>query len=770
MLKFKFTKTRKIFIFLIFLSEFACSQNTSATWCFGDSVCLKFLNGLPILLPNSSMTQFEGCSSISNHLGDLIYYTNGVDVWNRKHQKMPNGFGLMGNVSSCQSVLSVKQPGNDSIYYLFTTDNDNGNNGLKYSTINIFLDSGYGDIVSKNIMLEPKTCEKLSACLHSNGIDKWIVTQSFPSMKLHTYLLTSSGLNTNPIISNIAGMPNSNLGYVAAGGLKFNLGGNMLAMAMHNPGQFWLLNFNKSSGTFQSIGEIQGYDDFGAYNVEFSPSGQFLYATNQHEFEIYQWDVSSSNLTTIQTSKQTFPTQYLGASYSCGLQLAPDGKIYYARSDCKWLGVIQNPDSAGTKCAFINKGFFCGTSKPVLEGLPNYDVSEISFVKINNYCFGDTTLFTVFDSANYISLSWDFGDPGSGTFNLATTPVASHYYSLVGKYFAKLIREKNIAPMFDTVLYEINISYKPMGFLGVDTLLCNGQSINLATSSLYNNYSWSNGSNNPIINVNTSGSYMLTVNQSGCVGNDTINISFQNCILPIINFSSSDSTFCDKNCIDFFDLSLNNPSIWSWNFTGATPSVSTLQNPSGICYNSYGNFDVQLIACNSFGCDTLLMSNFINEYQLPATPQLSVSNDTIYCNTPNVNYAWFNVNNTNQILATTNYFVPNINGNYYVIITDSLQCSVPSTVVPISIGLEDLFLINNLCFYQQSENAIIFENITSKDQYFFELFDAKGKIIITSTVSQDKTQVKMGSKLTIGIYTVRIFNQHENKVYKIWLF
>ncbi|NCP45374.1 MAG: T9SS type B sorting domain-containing protein, partial [Flavobacteriales bacterium] len=67
---------------------------------------------------------------------------------------------------------------------------------------------------------------------------------------------------------------------------------------------------------------------------------------------------------------------------------------------------------------------------------------------------------------------------------------------------------------------------------------------------------------------------------------------------------------CIGSCITFNDLSAGTPTSWAWSFINGTPTSSTNQNPT-ICYDSIGTFDVQLIVSNSFGTDTLLISNYI---------------------------------------------------------------------------------------------------------------------------------------------------------------
>jgi gliding motility-associated-like protein len=77
-----------------------------------------------------------------------------------------------------------------------------------------------------------------------------------------------------------------------------------------------------------------------------------------------------------------------------------------------------------------------------------------------------------------------------------------------------------------------------------------------------------------------------------------------NCLKPIANFTLSDSEICVGECINFFDLSTNNPNAWSWIFDGVVPNTSNLKNPTNICYNTAGGFNVTLTANNTFGAST----------------------------------------------------------------------------------------------------------------------------------------------------------------------
>src|SRR6185295_9203182 len=134
------------------------------------------------------------------------------------------------------------------------------------------------------------------------------------------------------------------------------------------------------------------------------------------------------------------------------------------------------------------------------------------------------------------------------------------------------------------------------------TILCIGDTFILDAGNAGAAFSWSNGSNSQTIAVTDSNTYSVTVSNSGCKNTDSISVSFIDCtLLPQPGLSVPDPTICEKFCLDYTDQSTNNPTSWLWTFAGGNPSTSTLQNPTQICYNLPGVYDVTLTASNAFG-------------------------------------------------------------------------------------------------------------------------------------------------------------------------
>ncbi|MEP7220629.1 MAG: hypothetical protein ABI876_17010, partial [Bacteroidota bacterium] len=77
------------------------AQKENFKWYFGNKGAIDFSGGTPVEAPASRMFTQEGCSSIADPVtGELLFYTDGVTVWNRVHDVMRNGLGLSGHFSS----------------------------------------------------------------------------------------------------------------------------------------------------------------------------------------------------------------------------------------------------------------------------------------------------------------------------------------------------------------------------------------------------------------------------------------------------------------------------------------------------------------------------------------------------------------------------------------------------------------------------------------------------------------------------------------------
>ena len=159
--------SRIFLIAILFVPLLSTSQQQAAIWYFGDRAGLDFTTGVPIVLNDGALDTLEGCATISDAMGNLLFYTDGSTIWGSNHIPMPNGAGLLGDSSSSQSAIIVPAPDNVDIYYVFTVTFQAYPEGANYSVVDMSLNGGLGDVVTKNVALFAPAAEKLTAVQHA---------------------------------------------------------------------------------------------------------------------------------------------------------------------------------------------------------------------------------------------------------------------------------------------------------------------------------------------------------------------------------------------------------------------------------------------------------------------------------------------------------------------------------------------------------------------------------------------------------------------------
>ncbi|MBK8845766.1 MAG: T9SS type A sorting domain-containing protein [Bacteroidetes bacterium] len=741
-----------LLIGVLSIAQLAIAQKEAWNWYFGNTCALNFSTGAPLPLFNSIMNQYEGSSSISDATGNLLFYTDGVIVVDSTHAIMPNGTGLMGNSSANQSALIIPNPGNPSKYYLFS----NSTFSLYFSEVDMTLNGGKGDVVlaTKNTLVNPSCSEKLAGVKHANGVDFWVMVHGTGNSTFYAYLVSAAGVTLTPVTTSIGIV---DIG--AIGQMQFSPDGKKCAFGTYGgTNNCGIFDFDAATGIVSNPIDIPVSNQ--VYGLSFSPNSRFLYrGHNPFGSAIYQYDCNAGSAAAVIASEVL-----VGSGFSNDeghLQIGPDNKVYLARDGLSNLGVIEYPDSPGVACGFNAVGpslggKFCGL------GLPNFQSAFFNNnAQIENFCLGDTTTFVVSDSVILAAVSWNFGDPGSGPLNTSFNYSAAHYYSAAGTYNVQLI-VVYLNLSIDTLVYPITIYPAPQPNLGPDSTLCIGQSYMLDPGA-FNTYLWSNGSTAGNITTLNSGTYTVTVTDiNGCKSADSVALIYTACANVIVNIAANDSLFCDKNCIDFTDLTQNSPYSWMWYFTGASPATSTDQNPQNICYNNYGTFDVTLVACNNVGCDSVVFPAFITEFQLPVAPVATLNNNVL-SSTSAFSYQWFIVGDT-TVYSTAQTYTPTVSGNYYVLIADSNGCQVPSNVVGFYLGISQLNQSDMVLFPNPAGNSLYIQTgVVTNSAITITIYDASGRIVYNQQqlLQGVNGQLKIDLKnISSGLYTLEVVQKN----------
>lgn len=599
----KYILTTCFFINIVF----AFAQKQTNIWYFGNRVGLDFNQTPPLALSNGTANSREGSAAMSDNNGKLLFYTNGIVVQNRKHETMPNGNGLLGELSSTNNTVIVPMPGNDSMYYLFTIGSAFQEEPVfSYNIIDMKDDGGFGSVVTKNVVVIDTVLEKIAAIRHCNNRDVWIVIQKWNSDKYYSYLLTAAGLNTTPVVSGtglvITGQINNSIGT-----LKFSSKGNKLA-ACHafDNDAVQLMDFDNTTGVISNsliiqpntIPHLPNY--IGVYGAEFSPDGKLLYVSaNNSDTDpstLYQFDITSNNAATILASKQIIAQT--APWFAGGLQLASDQKIYMTMWNDTALSVIENPNTYGPGCNFVFNKIYVGPagSFPLQFGLPTFmqsyfdtTASPYDFSRTGN-CFDLNVSFTINRLSGIDSVKWNFGDMSQSQ---ALQP--THTYITPGFYDVQLIVYKvDCSGLNDTITRKIWIADSGK-FLGPDTSSCNVLTLQIGVEEIFGvNYLWNTGFNGSKITTTGFGDYWLEMEQNGCKVRDTIKVSSRP--KPTVSLGA-DTDICKYKPVILRTVSSNyNSYLWSTGET--TPSIQV---------NQIGTYHVTVSQNSCEASDTILV-------------------------------------------------------------------------------------------------------------------------------------------------------------------
>ncbi|MEL6811586.1 MAG: T9SS type A sorting domain-containing protein [Bacteroidota bacterium] len=324
--------------------------------------------------------------------GELLFYTDGLTVFDKNDNIMSNGTFLVGTPTpdtlldhfyevagycsgneSPQSTIILPKPGTTDRYYIITNvftafQNCEGgasydefyNFGVRYSEVNMSASGGLGSVVSKNNVLQSNGSGGMSATLSADETFYWLLLNDGGNFK--NYKVESTGINTSSPVISPTGSTFASSRVIAPNGSKVVSGVS---------GEFAkaIFDFNTSTGVVNNRINLDApdgfYEDFygNNYGIAFSPDSNIVYffiadAILNGNFDynsgLAMYNISTQELVGFSaTSSQPdypFPNDHEGA----GFQLADNGKIYFQFNDRvvprvhnfenDYWGVIENPN------------------------------------------------------------------------------------------------------------------------------------------------------------------------------------------------------------------------------------------------------------------------------------------------------------------------------------------------------------------------------------------------------------------------------------------
>lgn len=615
------------FLITLLFTVSASAQNQNNIWYFGANAGVDFNQNPAVALTNGKLNASEACASVADEAGSLLFYTDGLTVWNKNHNVMDNGTGLAGDINkSATQILVIPQPNDDQQYLIFTMSGFGGE--LYYSIVNMTHNGGLGRVTQKNTYLLDASTEKITAVRHANGTDIWVIGHESNTNIFYEWLVKATGLlqvpeRTIPIGRLQSGRATSSIGY-----LKVSPNATMIVSAANdaNGGFVEQFDFNNATGAITNPQILTGFTNGTIpYGIEFSPNSNLLYISEYQSNlagNIYQ--VKLPFVTGTINNKGAVLNSLQGVAT---LQIAPNGRIYVSQVDKGFLHAINSPNSEGGESDFQLNALPLGSRKTKL-GLPSFNINNFTGLSYNSVgnCSAQPTQFKITsNNTNFDIITWDFGDPASGAANTSNQRDPLHQFTADGVYTVTVTTIRN--GISDSKARQITILKSPDGALhdvvADKPILCADGTVNITAqgatgTEVYNWYdenqaliTQNNGTfQSPVLTTNTS--YYVSISNGICEGErQKIDITRDNAIAEI----TATNTIIDLG--ETITLTANDAIKYEWSpaiYLDATDTRSVISKP-------VDNVTYTLTTTNANGCTAQATVNVIvrSDIKVPNT-------------------------------------------------------------------------------------------------------------------------------------------------------
>jgi large repetitive protein len=556
------------------VKEYLVPDQRRNIWYFGNLAGIDFNPPTPVALDDGAMNTAEGCSAMSDRNGDIIFYTNGNTVWDQTHTVIDRGLG--GDTLSTESVLIVPVPGDETLYYIFTTEakEDYPTNTVYYSLFDLKKNNGLGMITQKHIPLYNGSTERLA----SNG--NWLITHEYGNNSFRCYPITATGIG-EAVITSIGSDHSFQDPTLAEGYMKIGANSSV-AVALSIPGTAnWIdvFDFVDSTGVLTNYRKVTLNETAGqVYGVEFSPGGNKLFATvkgSPSPSYVYEYSIDS-------VSQLHFKQKVSNASELGAIQIAPDGQIYIAINGSSSLGTVTVNEDTTALSTFNFAGFALAGGTTSTLGLPSFVQSTGNAfggpgMFVAGVCFGTPMDYIATPTDPIDTFLWGFGDSSTSTLESG-----QHSYTAPGTYTIVLeinnrclIHDGTPPYSFSQSVTIVNPPAPPT--IPASSAICTTAIVLDANTGAVPSltYLWSTTETTRQISVITPAVYSVTITDAfGCTSTGSTDVNDGR---PVVDLGA-DLTLCQGSpqpTLDTQNLSPTFTNVWTNGNTTPTQTVST---------------------------------------------------------------------------------------------------------------------------------------------------------------------------------------------------
>lgn len=436
-----------------------------SNWLFGDSCSISFASGSPI--PNNLVKQHQtiACAemavSMSDSLGNLLFYSDGVNLWDDTHTiintsplfgwdlKAMGGYRFGTSVGGFMAFRMPKQKNKYAIICVPPAE-------IRYSAQNNFakISCVVYDVVTKTVSPYQSLSsslvngtnnsfltEDLCVVPHCNGVDYWVITRAYINNTtgvFYSFLFNQNGLNPNatPVVSGTFNKP------LGTSGIKSNSTGTKL-ICNSGASSYFLYDFNATTGIVSNEVAVPVTLPIQANSccaAIFSPNDAYLYMVYGASPDNFIQQVAVNTMSVVNTlTSVDMNYSPMVPSY---MEVGPDNTIYFTARNGWYMGSISNPDSPTPSLgsAPVISPFQAQTG--AVLSLLNYIEADRP-AEINPFMMQQTGCssfsYSLSPCWNIYTASWNFGD-GSPVANGTSV---SHTYSNAGIYTVSLTLSYN---------------------------------------------------------------------------------------------------------------------------------------------------------------------------------------------------------------------------------------------------------------------------------------------------------------------------------------
>jgi hypothetical protein len=605
------------------IKEYDSLDQRANIWYFGQNAGIDF-NPMPenpavgIVGP---LTTPEGTSVISDRNGQVIFSTDGFSVFDKLGQDITPAGGIGGQNGSTQSALIMPVPGDETLFYIFTTQEiyGTGTFELRYSLFDLKLNNGVGGLAAYNQLLFAKSTERIT------GNDDWLIAHEYGNNSFRAYRITSTGIS-NPVISAIGSDHSTTSAENGQGYMKLGAQ-NRLAVALSTPGVsnvVEIFDFIDSTGMVTNFRTANLNSTTGqVYGVELSPGGNKLFASlKDANSQLYEFAFDSLGNPYL---KQSVPqTGELGA-----IQIGPDGQLYVAINGSPTLGTFAaQEDTTALSPITTLQPFALAAGTTSNLGLPNFtqQIANPTMTPGFNFtglCLGDSTQFTAVGKDPAIDkFDWAFGD---GQVAIDSGAQIAHLYAAPGTYQVVLTIRNRCETPVGTFPDQVAINDVPPDPTTAVALCTTGAVLDANPQDLPNfSYVWSTGDSTETITVNQQAMYTVTVTDAlGCSTDGTFMTADNR---PQVELGPN-TTLCQNTPLAPLDAQ-NPGATFAWELNGAASGTTQTQS---VTTASPGLFEYKVQVTDPV---TSCFTRDSITYTINESPAFTATNNSpIACNT-----------------------------------------------------------------------------------------------------------------------------------------